>query len=82
MRTPLSAEIPIPLRDEVTEQRDVATYPVLDEWPASFVRTEEVANSGPPQGSEINLVPLDEAQVRFVGVADGSDDESAGSDPG
>jgi hypothetical protein len=46
------------------------------------VRTGEVANSGPPQGSEINFVPLDEAQARFPGLADGSDDESPGSDPG
>jgi hypothetical protein len=82
MRTPPSAKIPIPLRDEVTKKRCVATYPVLDEWPATVVRTGEVADSGPPQGSEINLVPLDKAQARFPGVEDGSDDESPGSGPG
>jgi hypothetical protein len=65
MRTPASAKIPIPLRDEVTEERDVATYRVLNEWAANVVRTGEVADSGPPQGSEINLVLLGEAQARF-----------------
>jgi hypothetical protein len=61
MRTPPSTKIPIPLSDEVTEEQDVVTYPVLDEWAASVVRTGEVADSRPPQGSEINLLPLNEA---------------------
>jgi hypothetical protein len=82
IRTPPSAKTPILLRDEVTEGRDVATYPVLVEWAASFVRTGEVADSSPLQGSEINLIPLDEAQARFPGLPDGSDDEIPGSDPG
>jgi hypothetical protein len=82
MRTPPSAKIPIPVRDEVTEERDVATYPEFDEWAARVVRTREIVDSGPPQRSEINLVPLDEAQARFPGLADGLDDETPGSDPG